>query len=194
MKAIEISALLIVRPHVKFVLVLARDPESKSFIEADSRIDLHNGQGYRLGTLSCQTNKRPDDVRTDAFPLHRWYHVDGTKEYRTAIRSLLNPANICFISRDDGNFIGFKPSGKALLLIGLVPTEEAFNSPTHGLKVQSARESEVLSPTGSKTNIHERKLSSVSGEEAVKDIRSIIDKHVRIATLTLCERLGNGSV
>jgi hypothetical protein len=76
MNAFEISALLIARPHEKFVLVLARDPETESLIEADSRIDLHNCQGYRLGTRSCQIDKHPDDVRADAFPLHRWLHVD----------------------------------------------------------------------------------------------------------------------
>jgi hypothetical protein len=66
--------------------------------------------------------------------------------------------------RDDRNLIGLKPAGKALFLMGLVLTEEAFNGPTHGFKVQSARESDVLSPKGSKTNIHERRLSLVSGK------------------------------
>jgi hypothetical protein len=124
-----------VRPHVEFVLVLVRDSESEPCIEAEGWIELHYRQGYCRGLFLRKAENGPNDLRADAFPLHRGCYMNRTQENRIVILSLLNPTHICPINGDDADFLGLKPVGKAPLLANLVPAEQALNGPTHSFEV-----------------------------------------------------------
>jgi len=106
------------------------DPESKPFVKIQCWIALHYRQRHCQRVLFCLIEEVFDDVRTDAFPLHRWKDVNGAEENRVALLSFLKPTHIRRVNGDDADLVGLKPPRKTGLLKSLVPTKVKLDRPS----------------------------------------------------------------
>ena len=80
-------------------------PESEPFVKIEGWIYLHYRQGHCQSLLFCLIEEASDDLRTDAFPLHRRKDVDGAEENRVALLSLLNPTHVCPLTSSGVNHL-----------------------------------------------------------------------------------------